>query len=120
MGHETNDAEDIVFGYNHAQLGSSLLRKWGLHEFFEEAIIYHHDPKKAKKFYTETAILHVADYIAMNNQLGSGGENQSAYLNPHVLEKLSLPKNAIQEISEFTIENFEQIFQIFFGKELVG
>lgn len=116
-GMKLNDAEDTVFGFSHAQLGSSLLEKWGLQKFFKEAINYHHDPKMAKKFYTETAILHVADYIAMSNQIGSSGESQSVYLNPHVLDKLSITKIYIQEISELTIETFEKIFQIFFSIE---
>lgn len=60
----------------------------------------------------------MADYIAMSNQIGSSGESQSAYLNPHVLNKLSIPIASVQEISEITIETFEEIFQIFFTKEL--
>ena len=115
-GMKLNDAEDTVFGFSHAQLGSSLLGKWGLQKFYQEAINHHHDPKKTKKFYAETAILHVADYIAMSNQIGSSGESQSAYLNPHVLDKLSIPITSIQEISEITIETFEKIFEIFFVK----
>ena len=119
-GMKLTDAEQLVLGFDHADLGTTLFEKWGLPEIFSETIRFHHTPNKAKKFQRETAILHVADYVVMSNQLGSSGEFQSPYLNPHVLGKMGLSNDALGEVSEKTIDSFEEIFRIFFNEPVTA
>jgi HD-like signal output (HDOD) protein/CheY-like chemotaxis protein len=58
------EAERIVFGANHAEVGGYLLGLWGLPTPVVEAITFHHCPAKAplKTFSTVTAV-HVANGI---------------------------------------------------------
>lgn len=119
-GMKLSDAERIVFDFNHAELGAHLFENWELPEIFSQTIRYHHSPNKAKKYSIETAIVHLADYITMNNCLGSSGEFQDPYLNPHILNKLNLPAGSLATVSEKTIDSFEEIFNIYFEREPVG
>ena len=41
------DLETRKFGFNHQQLGATLIRSWGLPEVIAEPIGYHHDPAQA-------------------------------------------------------------------------
>ncbi len=116
-GMKLSDAERIVFEFDHAELGAHLFEYWDLPEIFVHTIRHHHAPNKAPRHAVETAIVHLADYITMNNCLGSSGEHQYPYLNPHVLNRLNLTERSMADVSEKTIDSFEEIFNIFFLKE---
>jgi PAS domain S-box-containing protein len=45
--HRQCELEEEVFGFNHAELGAEVLRRWGLPEDITEAIRYHHFPERA-------------------------------------------------------------------------
>jgi HD-like signal output (HDOD) protein len=75
---ETNellyDVERETMGYDHATVGRLLLSAWNLPGSLQEPIGYHHDPKKAKRFPIEAAMIHVADITAHALQMGTSGE----------------------------------------------
>ncbi len=119
-GMKLSDAERVVFEFDHAELGAQLFENWELPEIFSSTIRFHHSPNLEKKYFVETAIVHLADYITMNNCLGSSGEYQNPYLNPHILNKLNLTQHDMAAVSEKTIDSFEEIFNIFFQKESVS
>ena len=58
------EAERIVIGTDHAEVGACLLRKWGLPEVLVEAVANHHAPVSQPKPRL-SAIVHVADVIAL-------------------------------------------------------
>lgn len=68
------EAERDVLGYTHAVVGGLLLQTWKLPPTLEEVVMYHHNPRAATRFPTETAIIHAADIIAHAMNLGSSGE----------------------------------------------
>jgi len=57
--------EEKKYGFNHQQLGATLLRSWGLPAAIAEPIRYHHDPSDAPKEYQQTAgILRIANQLS--------------------------------------------------------
>lgn len=66
--------EHEMLGFDHAKLGGLLLKAWQLPERLEEAVTFHHQPHRAKKFPADAAIIHIADILANALQLGSSGE----------------------------------------------
>jgi diguanylate cyclase (GGDEF)-like protein len=59
------DLEMDKYGYNHQQVGSSLLLSWNLPHSISVPISYHHQPEKAQEPYQKSAqILHIADQLA--------------------------------------------------------
>lgn len=63
--------ERDLIGFDHAAAGGALLDKWGLPQSLVEPILFHHEPELAKEFLFEAAILHIANIITKNVELGN-------------------------------------------------
>lgn len=57
-------AERRVLGFDHAAVGSELLRQWGLPNSVADAVGFHHEPWLAKESRNDASIIHLANYIA--------------------------------------------------------
>jgi HD-like signal output (HDOD) protein len=69
-------AEREVIGFDHAQVGSELMRLWRLPVSLQEVLEFHHEPGKAEQFSLETAIIHIAGVVA--NQVEPDGARKKA------------------------------------------
>ncbi|MFP4076483.1 MAG: HDOD domain-containing protein [Halochromatium sp.] len=58
------EAEERVFGFNHAELSAALLKSWQLPESLWQPIAHHLNPDAAVCYRTETEIVHAARVIA--------------------------------------------------------
>ena len=106
------EAEQSVLGFDHSQVGSALLKLWELPEIFYETTAYHHNPLEAPNYPKEAAIIHLADYIALNNQMGSNGPHQEI-LDPELLNFLELSPEVFASISNNVMEDFQETTQAF-------
>jgi len=59
-----SQAEQVVVGGTHAEIGAWLAGKWNFPSHFIEAIRFHHNPSSAQLNPELTAIVHVANQIA--------------------------------------------------------
>lgn len=57
-------AEQAIIGFTHAQVGAELLRVWGFPTRLHEAVEFHHEPVKARRFPVDAAIVHLATCIS--------------------------------------------------------
>ena len=112
-GRNLIDAERDVMGFDHAQVGKTLLKKWKLPEWLCEAVAFHHNPHESLVCETEAAIMHVADTIAEGSFLGSSGPMQSQVLDTNAWRKLHLPNRHLTAIYEEIYEGFEDMVEIF-------
>lgn len=60
------DAERMVFGFSHAELGAALLETWQLPEKLHVTVRYQLDPASAPAFDKEVAVIHLASDMAAN------------------------------------------------------
>ncbi len=68
-------AEDLVFGFNHGDVGGVLFRLWGLSGKVVEAVKFHHVPGRSlNKDMSVLAALHVAEMVSQ--PLGEGSYGQ--------------------------------------------
>lgn len=57
-------AENRVFGFDHAKLGGVLLSEWNLPDSIREAVAFHHAPRSTSELsLNPLAILHVTNYL---------------------------------------------------------
>ncbi|WP_432737976.1 HDOD domain-containing protein [Maridesulfovibrio sp. FT414] len=70
---QLHKAERLVTGFNHAELGGMLLRKWNLPFSLVTAVLYHHNPTKAAKT-PEAMFVFFANIIAKTMGIGGGGD----------------------------------------------
>jgi len=65
-GMNLTDAERMVFGYSHAELGAALLESWRLPEKLYVPVRHQLDPASAPYFEKEVAVVHLASGLAAN------------------------------------------------------
>lgn len=58
-------AERQLIGFDHAQVGGELARQWKLPPMLEECIEFHHEIRSAQRFPRETALVHIANILAL-------------------------------------------------------
>lgn len=68
------EAEKIILGFGHDEVGGELLRRWKLPKVHEESVRFHHDPSKALLFPKEAAIIKIANSIVKLLTLGCSGD----------------------------------------------
>lgn len=65
----TTEIEEL--GFSHAELGGELLKQWSLPESLQEAVACHHEPGCATRAKMEAAIVHIANVLANQSELGA-------------------------------------------------
>jgi HD-like signal output (HDOD) protein len=67
------EAEDRVFGTNHARLGEWLASRWSFPPAIRAAIAWHHNPEEAGDGRLLAAAVHLGDLLAKAKNIGFGG-----------------------------------------------
>jgi putative nucleotidyltransferase with HDIG domain len=62
-------AEQAIIGFDHAQVGAELARQWKLPPMLQECIAFHHDIHAAMFYPRETALVHIANILALMAEL---------------------------------------------------
>lgn len=71
------EAELMVLGVTHSELGACLLGSWGLPLPMLEAIAWHHEPERSsERGFSLLAAVHVANAFALESAQGQGGDAQ--------------------------------------------
>jgi putative nucleotidyltransferase with HDIG domain len=84
------EAEESTLGVVHTKLGQELAQSWGIPERLIEAIAYHHDPNVAELDCELASLVHIADAVARNVGMGSGGDSYIPCIHTFALEQLAV------------------------------
>ncbi len=93
-----HQAELSELGFSHADLGGAMAETWMLPAALQEAITYHHLPSYAQEAPIETAIVHLAEALANQSEIGAFCENPGEN---HI-------DSAVWDILELSAEEFDQ------------
>ena len=63
-------AEELVVGFNYAQVGAAMARYWKFPETISNAVEYHYNPMLAKEFSPEAGLIHLAIVLAAQSDVG--------------------------------------------------
>lgn len=92
-GMSFTDAERAALGFDHAEVGAALARRWKLPEPVARAIETHHAPPPAGKGHSVLLdVVHAADVISRWAGLGVGIDGMEYPLANHVRESLGLDR----------------------------
>jgi HD-like signal output (HDOD) protein len=103
--------EKEVIGFDHADLGRALAQLWNLPASLEEMIACHHSPSEARLYPVEACVVHIADYIAHEMQLGDSGEQYIPPLDKKVWKLVGIPESALTFITDPLKVEFEDVVQ---------
>jgi len=92
------EAERIVLGFDHGQVGGKVAEKWNFPSELVEAIEYHHTPEKSKENPKLVSIVHVADAITMMMGVGLGVDGMAYGFSQLALDILEIDESEIQYI----------------------
>lgn len=111
-GRHLVDVERELFGFDHAELGGMLLRKWRFPESLEQAVWRHHAPLSGE-VPLEPSIICVADMIAGAVLPGSSGERLVPRPDPAAWATVKLAPSDLPELVETAEAHFEVICAMF-------
>lgn len=106
------DAEHEELGFAHPELGALLLDVWNIPDALQDAVRFHHCPQQATgESVRESAIVHVAEALANQSDLGGFSEETVGYeplraawealnIDPESLDLESILGNAGLEFTE--------------------
>lgn len=87
-----------VLGFDHANLGAALLEMWSMPPSLVEMVRCHHAPSRTHGPSGETAVVHVADFIANILDFGASGEFAVSPLSEEGWNRCRLDEGRIRDI----------------------
>jgi len=102
-------------GFDHSQIGATLIQKWNLPATLEQTVGYHHQPMLSQRP-LEASIVHIADILANALMIGTSGERLVPPVNPEAWTTLGLPTNIISKTVQLIDQQVAEVTRIFFGE----
>jgi HD-like signal output (HDOD) protein len=100
--------EKKAFGYDHSTVGERVLTSWNIPKRLVESVTYHHDPFRVPNFHLEAAVIHRADVLAHELELGNSGSSIPPNLNSEVDTFLGISEDQSEEIKVEVCNQFEE------------
>jgi HD-like signal output (HDOD) protein len=109
------ETEAEIIGFDHAQLGGAVIAHWHLPAIFVEPISLHHQPEKATAFPRHTAIVHIANTLAVLAELNTFNmeETDAPSIHSGSWEKIGVSPDVIQMVVTTARQEFESMRSLF-------
>lgn len=101
------------YGYDHADVGGTLLDSWGLSHNLIRVTLCHHFPQGGDLDSSLIDVVHIADHVAYDMGLGSSGELFVPALSEGILEKLKISSDYLLEFRKDVEQEFDAAIQVF-------
>jgi len=108
-----HEAELKLFGFHHADVGGALARQWKLPPLLEECIGYHHDLAKAKKYPRETALVHLANVLALMAEIDSLDFSDVELIDPQAWDYTGLSQDIVEPVVSEVQAEFAEVKGLF-------
>lgn len=105
-------AERQILGWDHTDLARELFQAWGLPRSLQEAAAGHHMPSLSRES-RSSALLHMADIMAIALEYGYNGSSWVPPLHPGAWECLGIPVSAIGPTIRAGARQIDDILTLF-------
>jgi putative nucleotidyltransferase with HDIG domain len=109
------NVEREVFGYDHADVGATLLQHWNLSQMLVEAVASHHNPQSAERHPMFAAITHIADILAHALQLGANGERHVPRLSPGAWTRFGMQPAVLPTVMDQLDSQYREMVELIVG-----
>ncbi len=106
------DCEKALFQVHHATIGKAVFRAWNFPPSVVDAVQFHHSPSSSTKVPQLTALVHVADVISYQLDLGAPGAYPPKECDPDALKLLGISMPATLEYHDKIKEELEHAMEI--------
>jgi putative nucleotidyltransferase with HDIG domain len=107
------DSERAVIGFDHAQIGGRIARKWNLPLVLIQTIEWHHEPVQDGKLLVLPGVVHVANAVCLIAGIGLGSDGLRTSVDPSVLDALRLDTGQIENVLGALIESIDESGALF-------
>jgi putative nucleotidyltransferase with HDIG domain len=114
-GLSLSTVEQEVLGFTHADVGAAVFTQWGLPKNLIAAVQYHHHPSEAKEHPLFPAIVHLADIITYEMDLGTGGEPTIPALDFATIQRTGLTRSFLTDIQDSVRDQVDEAVSIFYN-----
>lgn len=112
-----HQAERQLMGFDHAQVGGELARQWKLPKMLEECIEYHHDIQSASRFPRETALVHIANALALMAEVQTLNPDDVSPVDPIAWKIVGLNADEVLQPTVHEVqEEIAEAEKLFLGK----
>lgn len=108
-----HDAEKLVLGFDHADVGAKVAEKWNLPAPLCQAICGHHCLENGKDSMNLTAIVHVANSISRSDYSDLSGRPNEIALNPVAMSMLKLNDDTLHNLHEELVVHMTKVGSTF-------
>ena len=110
-------AERQVLGFDHAEVGGEMARAWKLPPLLEECIAHHHDISDAKRYPRETALIHIANVIALMAEIDTLDPADVAPIDPQAWETTGLSMESVEPAMRAIQLEVVEVEKLFLGDQ---
>ena len=94
------DAEQMLLGMNHAEIGARLAERWNFPEPLVDAIRYHHEPERATIDPLLVSFAHLGEIVAQQLELGEGLEQVAYELRSSALGLAGMSRESFEALED--------------------
>lgn len=109
-------AEQQAMGFDHSEVGGELARAWKLPPLLEDCIAHHHDIENAKRFPRETALVHIANIVALMAELDTLDPSDVSPIDPRAWEVTGLTEESVEPAVRQAQEEIIEAEKLFLDK----
>lgn len=111
------EAERQAMGFDHSEVGGELARLWKLPPLLEDCIAHHHDIANAKRFPRETALVHIANIIALMAELDTLNPEDVSPIDPRAWEATGLTEESVEPAVRQAQEEIIEAEKLFLNEQ---
>lgn len=104
--------ERQLLGFDHADLGGGLLKRWGVPANIAALVQFHHRPSQTEDYQRDATIIHLADIMAQALNYGLNAERVVTCLDTEAVDVIELPLNELETIIKQTNRQLDTILPI--------
>lgn len=108
-------AERETMGFDHADAGGELARQWNLPPLLEDCIAHHHAIADAKRHPRETALVHIANTIALMAEIDTLDADDVESIDPLAWELTGLSEDSIEPAMRAIQTEVVEVEKLFLG-----
>lgn len=108
-----HQAERLVMGFDHAEVGGALARQWHLPPLLEECIALHHDLAAARRHPREAALVHIGNILALMAEVGTLDKDDVPPIDPRAWEMTGLSEDCIEPVVLAAQEEIAEVERLF-------
>ncbi len=102
-------AERIVLGTDHAEVGAQLLAEWKLPRPLVETARRHHDPEQASQHGEIVNIVHLANVLSATLGIAAGNTEAACRTLCHTLQSMKLSSAIVESVASSALEKMQAL-----------